>query len=249
MNVYSQPTCPPFMQILKVSSDYWHASHRQQRLGDLVGDRSKSTAKTGGKHHRGEGRKRHEWSSRARICSAGNERVLAKIRALEAEHDMRLLMQAPEKGHPSTRSISLVRLSSLLAPLWLLACNTKAVAIQECREIEYARCEASVPCGVIEEDEVEECKRFYREQCLHGIAGPTAPTAEEQKSCLNTIDKAKKVATLNSALGGAPQEKELTVACGVISRPWLVSACDYLAPQSEGGASGDDEDDEDDEDK
>ena len=41
-------------------------------------------------------------------------------------------------------------------------CGTDAIAVDECRDIENARCEAGKFCGFV--DDVEQCKRFYR--CL-----------------------------------------------------------------------------------
>ncbi len=57
-------------------------------------------------------------------------------------------------------------------------CSTDAVAIQQCREIESVRCEGSASCGIIDTDDIESCKRFYQDQCLHGIAGDKEPSAE-----------------------------------------------------------------------
>lgn len=111
------------------------------------------------------------------------------------------------------------------------ACTTGALAIEQCREIENARCEASVPCGIVDEDKVEECKRTYRDHCLHGIAGPEEPTAGQQQACLAMIDEAGEAARDSTG-------DEYEQACEIISEPWDRRPCAFLLP-SMGGASGD----------
>lgn len=73
------------------------------------------------------------------------------------------------------------------------ACSTGAVAVEECRDIQYARCEAALLCGfadVSSFDDVDECKRFYRDQCLHGIQNPQAPSEQEHSVCMDLIGSA-----------------------------------------------------------
>ncbi len=129
--------------------------------------------------------------------------------------------------------------SGLGGALLLLStgCTTKAVGIEQCKEIEYLRCEASVSCGVIDADDVEECKRVYHDQCLHGIAGPKEPTADQQKLCVNRIKEAKEIA--ESTLNDDSQVSEHEAACRVISEPWKQTACDFLNEEEEntGGSS------------
>lgn len=136
-------------------------------------------------------------------------------------------------------------------------CATEAVAIEDCRQIEFARCEASVPCGVILQDEVEECQRIYREQCLHGIAGPEEPTADQQRLCLNLIVEAgERASELAAELSNAadaeasgegseksPKQIEYEVACRIVSEPWEREECDYLNEDAgAGGATGEGDD-------
>lgn len=129
-------------------------------------------------------------------------------------------------------------------------CVSAAVAITECREIEYARCEASVPCGVI--DDVEACKRFYRDQCLHGIAGPEVPTTQEQDACVAAITDAGTCAEADpewsvegcapegaGGLGGEASVDGSETVCEFLAAPWDFPVCDFLnEPPSEGGSSG-----------
>lgn len=119
---------------------------------------------------------------------------------------------------------------------WLLvlllgsACSTEAVGISECRDVEYARCEASVACGVIASDEVNDCKRFYRDHCLHGMKGDEVPTADEHRECLELIEEAGKAAQASLGMGGASEPNEK--ACKVIAAPWKKDECAYLIAES-----------------
>jgi len=115
-----------------------------------------------------------------------------------------------------------------------------AIAIQNCREIEEVRCEGSATCGVIDSDTVASCKRFYQDQCLHGIFGDTEPTADEEKGCMGVIKDARDLA--KSTEGDVDQVEAFEGACTVIASPWRQPECRYLAQQSQGGASSEDED-------
>jgi hypothetical protein len=56
-------------------------------------------------------------------------------------------------------------------------CGTDAVGVDACRQIESARCEAAPACtgdpvdsfGIRTEEQVQNCKTLYRDQCLHGM--------------------------------------------------------------------------------
>ena len=128
-----------------------------------------------------------------------------------------------------SRAVKLSQVAFLLA----LGCSTQAVAIQECREIEALRCKASVSCGIVEDDEVDSCKRFYKEQCLHGIAGDDEPSADEQKNCRSLLEKASEVAAETQNDDDAISQHD--AACAVIAAPWDQPACEYLNRQAVGG--------------
>ncbi len=90
---------------------------------------------------------------------------------------------------PLIAVVSLFVLSMILTS----ACSTGAVAVDECREIQYERCESALLCGFADVSsfaDVDECKRFYRDQCLHGIQNTKAPTKQEHSVCLDLIDSA-----------------------------------------------------------
>lgn len=160
---------------------------------------------------------------------------------MPSRRSLRRLLRVTVSGPTATA----LALGSLAAG----ACAPKGVAISECREIESARCEASVPCGVVED--VDACKRFYRDQCLHGIVGDKPPTAAEQRICVGAITAAGRCAeddpdqTLSACadaeggIAGGNGSGDGPSVCEFIAAPWEQRACDFLnESHSEGGSSG-----------
>jgi len=135
-----------------------------------------------------------------------------------------------------TQHRGMLRLVMISVAWWSAGCKSEAVAVEQCREIEHTRCEASVACGELARDEVGECKRVYDDQCLHGIAGPEAPTARQQDRCVSLIEAAGE--TARSSPEG---DEDFDQACDVIGSPWDYGACDFLNP-AQGGAGGEDDD-------
>jgi len=110
-----------------------------------------------------------------------------------------------------------------LAPLFPLAfalahCGSDAVGIDACRQIEEARCEAARTCGLprtgtppgsVTDEQVESCKLFYRDQCLHGIQNDQTETTEaDTQQCVAAVNAATACAQSGaadmSACPGAP---------------------------------------------
>ena len=81
------------------------------------------------------------------------------------------------------------------------------------------------------QEEVEDCSRFYRDHCLHGIAGPEEPSADQQSSCIRLIEEAGERAMATSGLGGegARDEEacEIMATFGVKAKP-LAGGTDLL---------------------
>ena len=125
-------------------------------------------------------------------------------------------------------------------------CGTSAVGVDDCRDIEQARCEAAAACHTV--SDIAECKRFYRDQCLHGL--PTAaPPRESVDDCVTAIHNL----TLCVKVGGTKVEladcdpsvpaQDATLACEVAKAPERAYACSFLAgepvsPPAAGGQGG-----------
>lgn len=128
-------------------------------------------------------------------------------------------------------------------------CGTDAVGIDDCRDIERARCEAASHCGRI--DDVEECQRFYRDQCLHGLS-VESPGAIAVERCVDVIRKAGECARDNGGTDAAiddcdPEPSSDTVdvdtACDLVLFPERSAECSFLTPNppepsGEGGEAG-----------
>lgn len=127
-------------------------------------------------------------------------------------------------------------------------CNTGAIAVAECREIERARCVALESCGTI--DDVDACRRFVRDSCLHGIAGPKPPTSSEQKSCVAMVTESGSCARKNAKmapedcrglaeidLSPIPRRPEAKTVCELAEKPWNYLTCDYVN-EAMGGSDG-----------
>lgn len=133
------------------------------------------------------------------------------------------------------------------------ACSTKAVGVEECRQVEYARCEAAPNCpGQFDVTDVEQCKLYYRDHCLHGLPVSSAPTGSAVKQCIDTIrDLAKCAAKQEGAaalltdcsLSDETTNPKITKACKLLAAPESITACSsFLTADSssgEGGSSSD----------
>jgi hypothetical protein len=119
-------------------------------------------------------------------------------------------------------------------------CGTDAVGVDQCRDIEDARCSAAFNCGTI--TDVDACKRFYRDQCLHGLA-VASPGTRAVSACVATINAAGVCAmgdpdaTLKdcgAVTVSAPGAKK---ACDIVSSPELAAECAFLVPEADAGAA------------
>ena len=140
------------------------------------------------------------------------------------------------------------------------ACGTDAEGIDECREIESARCEAGQYCENLDVTDVDACKRFYRDQCLHGMANGEKPGAPKVKKCISAIQAAGACArdgiALADCLDVGPALPTTITPCDVIEKPETIVACEFLfeeleipdagpdtspetGPEASDGASGD----------
>lgn len=148
----------------------------------------------------------------------------------------------------------------LAAPLASLAivalavshCGTDAVGIDACRNIESARCEAAPSCPNVTETswtegDVLECKRFYRDQCLHGVEDVThTPSEVEVKACVDAIAGTAKcaksgnptMAECNVPLVADVSPSAITPCAAILETVHLLAKCAFLRSLGEGGADG-----------
>ena len=129
------------------------------------------------------------------------------------------------------------------------SCGTDAVGVEACRQIEDAHCAAAPRCkpGF----DVEACKRFYRDQCLHGIENPLdggAIADQTVNACVAAIEAtaecAKQGVMIMTDCPAAPMipGEEDRVPCDVIGpsgRPDILAACAFVtAPPTEDAGTG-----------
>jgi hypothetical protein len=127
-------------------------------------------------------------------------------------------------------------------------CGTDAKGIEDCRDIERARCSAAAACGIV--TDVEACQRFYRDHCLHGMASlPASPTAVDE--CVETINSAGSCARVSpegkltplsdceDANGVLDAASNVMYACELVEKPELARRCSFLSPTPiDDGAAG-----------
>jgi hypothetical protein len=119
-------------------------------------------------------------------------------------------------------------------------CGTSAVGVDQCRDILDAQCTAAQTCGII--TDVDACKRYYRDDCLHGLAG-AAPATQAVNACVATINAAGVCAMADAGIalkdcgtlsGSAPSA---STACDVVRTPQIASECAFLVPASDAGTA------------
>ncbi len=120
--------------------------------------------------------------------------------------------------------------------MWLAgSCGTDASGVSECREIEDARCTAAASCGF---PDVEQCQRYYRDHCLHGLAVDDV-SAVQVDACIAEIDRAGRCAAQQVAPESCSEPLSTTVVvaqvCDLVLRPELLNPCAFLvaAPEPE----------------
>lgn len=126
---------------------------------------------------------------------------------------------------------------ALGAGFW--GCGTSAVGSDECRSIEYARCSAARFCdlGLDSASKYTECRRFARDNCLHGLASGQTPHPSDVDRCVAAIGTAGTCAhhqgpnTLPAdcdtpPLGGFATSR--TTVCDIVEAPESTSECGFL---------------------
>jgi hypothetical protein len=147
----------------------------------------------------------------------------------------------------SVLSVSCCSLLSAICAFTLVSssgCGTDAKGVDDCRDIEEARCVAAKNCAML--SDVDGCKRFYRDQCLHGLA-VSPPGSNQVKLCVAAIQNAGTCASQadGTEASDVPLEQctpaigtsSATTACEIVKEPELATDCAFLAP-SPGGSGG-----------
>jgi hypothetical protein len=128
----------------------------------------------------------------------------------------------------------------LAAACALSACDTDAQGVEDCRDVERARCEAARHCdvGIDSPEDVEACKRFARDNCLHGFEVEDTASSSEVRSCVESIQAAGACAEAGGRQALARPCKGLLeniawgrTACEVVDRPELAPACQFLVAE------------------
>lgn len=141
------------------------------------------------------------------------------------------------------RSLSATLLSAAISfGLVSAGCGTTAIGIDECRDIEQARCRAAKSCGLI--DDADACERYYRGHCLHGLPAKLQ-SGDSVASCIEVIEAAGRCAepdpTVELADCSEPvatSKQGFTKACDVVVHPERTPECVFLSeqPEDEGSA-------------
>jgi hypothetical protein len=155
------------------------------------------------------------------------------------------------QSRAALKNLTLGAISALAAFLLVSSpgCGTDAKGVEDCRDIELARCEAAAPCGIV--TDVAECKRYYRDHCLHGLA-VESPPRNLVDECVGTVKRAGQCAQLSgpdTPLDYCPElvtRKAIlaTTACDIVHFPERADECSFLLPvpleepAGEGGQGG-----------
>ena len=122
-------------------------------------------------------------------------------------------------------------------------CGTSAQGVDDCRDIEEARCTAAKSCGIV--SDVPACQRFYRDQCLHGLS-VASPGAAKVKACVATI-RAAGVCAAQTSDGQTPlsdcdavsvDATGVQTACDLVREPERAAECGFLTPAADAGNGG-----------
>ena len=136
-------------------------------------------------------------------------------------------------------SASLLSAATTFSIVTASGCGTSAIAVDDCRSIEYARCDAGVPCGLV--SDAAACKRYSRDHCLHGLLAK--PPGGAVGECVRVIREAGQCAaedpeaTLSDCAVTEPRSG-LDSACDVVAYPEKADECSFLLTQPPDDTSG-----------
>jgi len=137
----------------------------------------------------------------------------------------------------------------ILASIWLglAACDTGAIGVESCRDIEYARCSAAAHCpSMFALKSQAACRRFYRDHCLHGLPLSQDPGAGQVVPCVNAIKAIGDCADkqTEAVLVGDCKDPDIPgydseiTACELLRSPENITQCSFLNPATATGGAG-----------
>jgi hypothetical protein len=132
-----------------------------------------------------------------------------------------------------------------MAAAWLLllpGCNTEPINSDGCRAIETARCQAAKSCPAMSITDVDACERFYRDQCLHGLASASDPGQPSIDQCVRNVNIAGKCAS-QKAPSCALEVSGDSDPCDFVAHPENYKECSFLVPPAVEVADAASEDD------
>jgi uncharacterized membrane protein YgcG len=141
----------------------------------------------------------------------------------------------------STTFRALLAATTAFTIVTAMGCGTDAKGVDDCRDIEEARCTAAAACGTV--SDVNQCQLFYRDQCLHGLA-VSSPGSVTVNACVATIRAAGVCAgqgkdTAPSDCATAPSKATTaSTTCEIVSNPEETAECAFLQPAADAGIAG-----------
>jgi len=103
----------------------------------------------------------------------------------------------------------------------VFACGQGAVGVDACMQIQQARCGWVVACNISlptrrsdSTSPVDDCIRYYDDQCLHGLVTTVAPDKNQVTACVDAINAA--------------------TDCTIVNSPETADACAFLIPVDAG---------------
>ena len=104
-------------------------------------------------------------------------------------------------------------------------CGNDAVGVDSCRAIEAERCRWVVACNIDvgprradSTSPVDDCVRYYNDECLHGLTLATSdPSNTQTQACVDAIHAA--------------------TSCDIVVTPESSPACAFLKPSADAGTA------------
>lgn len=128
--------------------------------------------------------------------------------------------------------LAALALGPAMAAVLSQGCGVETVGVDACRKIEQERCVQAPPCPNLKVSDVNACKRFYRDQCLHGLTLESEPGDPVVDKCVAAVKAAGACA---KAAPGAPcanvsVSRAGATACDVLEHPEIAVDCSWIVP-------------------